>query len=174
MAIAERWPEIELEHGSKAYCMSIDAALKCVSGLKGDHKSNGKPKLAGPAKITTPTSGESEPCPHGGEHEYDEEACVRCHDPKPKGVKASQATIEAVADEAEADLGDLEPDEGGAEAEAHRVAVESFAAAEKHLVEAHRLMSRLSQTHPHRYQQSAQDSLDVSYQDLRRWKKEVV
>lgn len=25
------------------------------------------------------------PCPHGGEHTYDEEACTRCHDPKPKG-----------------------------------------------------------------------------------------
>lgn len=26
---------------------------------------------------------QSGPCPHGGEHTYDEEACTRCHDPKP-------------------------------------------------------------------------------------------
>jgi hypothetical protein len=29
------------------------------------------------------------PCPHGGEHDYDDEACRRCHDPKPKGRKIS-------------------------------------------------------------------------------------
>lgn len=45
------------------------------SPKKGDQKRNGVALLE--------TEDYSE-CPHGGEHEYDEEACIRCHDPKPE------------------------------------------------------------------------------------------
>jgi hypothetical protein len=47
-------------------------------------RASGKP---GQTSKTTATQTEaakpSGPCPHGGEHEYDDEACKRCHDPKP-------------------------------------------------------------------------------------------
>jgi hypothetical protein len=177
MTLAKGWDEIQEQHGSLAYCMSVDAALKCISGLHKPEKSNGAtPKSA--SQIGK-ASADLVPCPHGGEHEYDEEACVKCHDPKPPQAQAHRAAEadvsgQAVAAEAGAGVGLMDAGEGGAEAEAERVAVGQFAEAEKLLVQANRLMTKLSVSHPSRYQQSAQDSVDVAYQDLKRWKREVL
>jgi hypothetical protein len=109
-------------------------------------RASGKP---GQTSKTTATQTEaakpSGPCPHGGEHEYDDEACKRCHDPKP-GV--------SVEPEESSDAGKL------------------FAKIFEHLGKVTRLLDDLKKAVPNsKYFDDVFASLECANQDLHKWRR---
>lgn len=51
------------------------------------------------------------PCPHGGEHDYDDEACKRCHDPKPGISGGVTFNVEELTGESNDAFGEQVPDD---------------------------------------------------------------
>lgn len=170
MRVAMHWDEIIEKMGSRAYCMSIEAALKCVAGLREEKRQS---KTAGSPVVLNPTF-EPVSCPHGGEHEYDEEACVKCHDPKPESVGGAAEFEQAVADEEESSAGLVDEGPGSAEAEDSRVAQKLFADVERGFIDLYRQLTKLTKQYDGRYGTQSLDSLDLSLQDFKKFKKEVL
>jgi hypothetical protein len=85
------------------------------------------------------------PCPHGGEHTYDEEACTRCHDPKPV-----------------ADTEELEKPVG-----------KKFSKLLELMGQAIRLADEINRDAPHKLHADIFSSLDCANQDIHKWRKAV-
>jgi hypothetical protein len=106
---------------------------------------------SGQTSKTTATQTEaakpSGPCPHGGEHDYDDEACKRCHDPKP-GVSVEPEPEEATA------TGKL------------------FTKIFEHLGKVTRLLDDLKKAVPNsKYFDDVFASLECANQDLHKWRR---
>jgi hypothetical protein len=171
------------KNGAMVYDLSIS---KVLSLLQSDDppklakpaapKSNGDGKLQRIAEVVTPSpvDGGTEECLKGGKHEYDAEACVKCHDPRP----ASAAAAAGEADDARAEVevsraqGVAQSEDDGAD---HRKLTATLAKAiEKSYGELTNLLDQFKHLCPDPVEAECQQSLNVSYMDFRKWKKKVL
>lgn len=100
------------------------------------------------------------PCPAGGEHEFDAEACVHCHEPKPATPEVELSNV-------------LQLVQGGStpppvkETRSAKLFDEMVAL----LGKAVRTLDDLNNAHPHpRMYQSIKDSLDLAFDDVRAYR----
>lgn len=119
----------ELLEKKEAAATTIDGCVKLIGQSKPKTHKGGKRKVVPkPAKSADngkrgsetespqPAAAEKPagPCPHGGDHDYDDEACRRCHDPKPKGRKVTGGTafnVEELTGESKDAFGTQAPSE---------------------------------------------------------------
>lgn len=179
MRLAMHWDEIVEKHGSSAYQMSLEAALNKVAGLTESREQKASKTLTPIILNPTSEADEQSACPHGGPHEYDDEACIRCHDPRPDSAPGAAPVAAPLADAEESDCGLDDQGEGSTEDEAAGVApqlaAKVFRELERDLIDVYRRLSKLANEYPaSRYGTQAVDSLDVSIQDFRKLKKEVM
>lgn len=169
MAVAKDWPLLVENIGTTAYVLSLDAAINKINSLK-------KAKDETRSLAAADEAPESAECPHGGEHEYDEEACVRCHDPRPRGMAGllekaiahAQGTSDRDSDRGPRVAG--QADQRLAEEGLRKL----FGTIDQLYAKLTQLLDQAGHEAPSAYKDEAQESLDVSYQDFRRWKKEVL
>jgi len=165
MRIVTHWDELLEKHGAVLYSMSVSAGLDSIKKLEAPKK----PKKQEPQK--DPVDGTDE-CPHGGKHTYDEEACTRCHDPRPP--KRGQQAVPANDSHTDDDL----PDQGTelAEEPATTVSIQQlgklFLKTEKAFGELTNCLDELHQAHPWEEVAGMQDALGIIYNSFTRWKKE--
>jgi hypothetical protein len=170
MAVASGWPLLVESVGTTAYVLSLDAAINKINSLKKET-----------ADAEARTVADPEACPHGGEHEYDEEACVRCHDPRPQqspargvaGLLEKAIAHEKGASDRDGDEGSDSEGEETAGVAAQRL-LSLFTNIDQLYAQLTQLLDQAAQQAPSRYKDEAQEGLDISYQDFRKWKKEVL
>lgn len=149
----------ELLEKKEAAATTIDGCVKLIGQSKPKTHKGGKRKVVPkPAKSADngkrgsetespqPAAAEKPagPCPHGGEHDYDDEACKRCHDPKP-GVTPTE---------------DLPP------------AAKLFAKIDEHIGKVVRLLDDVNRVAPNEtLRKEIMASLEVANEDIRKWKK---
>jgi hypothetical protein len=158
MKLAGGW---ELLEKKEAAATTIDGCVKLIgqatpkkrvtqkrSGVRISTKSGGK---SGSHQQTSAPQADAAnpdgPCPHGGEHDYDDEACKRCHDPKP-GVSVEPEPEEATA------------------------AGKLFTKIFDHLGKVTRLLDDLKKAVPNsKYFDDVFASLECANQDLHKWRR---
>ena len=112
----------------------------------------------------------TEECMHGGPHEYDEEACIRCHDPKPDGETTDAGGAKMGA---KSRSGGRSPgNKLGAERDGGIDAGKLFLQAEGHYARLTQLLDQLNQVEPFHDKEGAQAALNMSYDAVTRWRKQ--
>lgn len=150
MTIARHWEAIVEQTGpNKAASISIAEGLKRIRAMREVYYPE-------PKEEKEPVDGTTE-CPHGGEHEYDEEACVHCHDPRPLGAADEGSEGSEAGDQRRVDAADGE-------------AAQAFRDAEAAYGGLTRLLDRLQKLAPYPDKEGIQVALNMSYENFRKWK----
>lgn len=198
MQLAKGFPQLEEQLGSVAYEMSIEA---CISKLNRGVDQKRRPRrfsadqlTATPDTTSSPVDGGGDSCIRGGQHEYDEEACVKCHDPRPTegeegrieeceggaqgaaGSKEVAGVVDGQQREGHGRLG--EADQGADDRREGRrqngqpfnaeAEIKAFAAAGMRLIN---LLNRYAPNEKLRGE--CVQSMECLYEDLRTWKKRM-
>jgi hypothetical protein len=177
MKLAGGWDEIVERLGIQAYEMTIIGGLRVLSSTKEPARIEQKKKELrisySPSKSNhKPVDGTDE-CPHGGPHDYDEEACKKCHDPRPdKPVQANGAQPnDAGATDGPIYKGPAakgrSPDEM-----AQRELVDLFQETERFYKCLAQNLSIINRRVKHKLYGDCNDSLDVSFKDFKTMKKD--
>ena len=99
------------------------------------------------------------PCPHGGPHEYDDEACVHCHDPRPEFLSQEE----------------LDRDSETANLRAKQKEVSDlFIRADNLYGVLTGMLDQINKLAPNMSKADAQESLSLSYLDFKSWRKKAL
>lgn len=198
MQLAKCEDQLVEEYGSQIYVESMSSVMKLMRTPKRLQQNGNTSAVLKPTTQDTqagrssssPVDG-TDICPKtGGAHEDDQEACIHCHDPiegrrrdadhQPPEARQDRGSVlpedaSAESDDARADLSAVYQGQVPEDEEAEPVAVSQlrklFDEGEKLYKRLTNVLDEIKLLKPDHLHESSQMSLDLSYQDFRRWKR---
>ncbi len=182
MKVAREHPKHEelMSPGQMAN-ISITEGVKRISLQKKEEYYPEEPKAQAAAPQGDPVDGGTEECIRGGVHEYDAEACIKCHDPRPtenrkvgRAVQEAELARQEAARAAEAGIAPGNRYGGGQNPNGSTVRSEQtaklFMQAEGHYTRLTQILDQLNQAEPYHEKEGVQVALSLSYENFSKWR----